>query len=117
MLMYSQLDWLTSARKVEHSQFHYLMKKPQILNKIAIFLQEKYGCFDKSMEKAPFTRVQLEWALLQCDHDLYVQFRNKDITFDQLRSRIAERSGIAKYSILDDLKDQLDPNFLEPNNS
>ena len=45
--------------------------------------------------------------MIKSENDLY------DVTLDQLKARIAERTTGLKYVVLDDLKDQLDPRFYE----
>ena len=50
---------------------------------------------------------------MKSDKDLYVQFRNQAITYEQLKARVAERCGYAKYTVLDDIKDKLHPSIME----
>ena len=40
-----------------------------------------------------------------------MKFRDKTITYDQLKARIAERRFHVSYKVLDDLKDKIDPSF------
>jgi len=42
-----------------------------------------------------------------------VAFRDAKITFDQLKARVAERMGIAVYTVFDDIKDTLHPIILD----
>ncbi len=46
------------------------------------------------------------------DKDLFLSFRDKRITYDQLRARVAERQGIASYKVFDDIKEMLHPGLL-----
>ena len=55
----------------------------------------------------------IEEILLRCDKDLFVQFRDKKLTFDQFLARISERQGQASYIVLDDIKKDLHPSILE----
>ena len=46
--------------------------------------------------------------LKDVDKYLFLMFRNKEITFDQLRARVTEKQQKVKYTVLDDLKKDLD---------
>ena len=61
-----------------------------------------------------FNRSQLEYALLHGDRDLFVKFRDGKITYDQLRARLAEKNGNAKYIVLDDVRHKLNPKIVDP---
>ena len=41
-----------------------------------------------------------------------MNFRDKVISYDQLRARVAERRGIAVYKVSDDIKAMLHPELL-----
>ena len=41
-----------------------------------------------------------------------MNFRDKIISYDQLRARVAERRGIAVYKVFDDIKAMLHPELL-----
>ena len=56
---------------------------------------------------------EIRCLLKDVDKYLFVMFRNKDITFDQLRARVAEKQQNLKYTVLDDLKKELDPETLK----
>ena len=60
-----------------------------------------------------FTRDDLEDTLAHSDKDLFINFRHKRLTFDQLRARVAERRGIATYKVFDDIREHLHPSILE----
>jgi hypothetical protein len=47
------------------------------------------------------------------DKYLFIMFRDRSITVDQLKSRLAERHSGTTYFVLDDLKDTLDPSLME----
>lgn len=47
--------------------------------------------------------------LTDIDKYLFVMFRNKEITFDQLKCRLAEKNQGIKYQCLDDLRGTLGP--------
>ncbi|TNV85275.1 hypothetical protein FGO68_gene4245 [Halteria grandinella] len=100
MLLHSDLSFLS------FQQFRQLLKVERILTPIARELQFIHG-FDK------FSREELEDALSQCDKDLFLQLRDKVISYDQLRARVAERQGIATYKVFDDIKGLLNPSILE----
>lgn len=72
------------------------MKDEELLKGSAAEMHERYGL------KA-FNRLDLEDMLSKCDKDLFVNFRDKEITFDQLKARVAERTGIATYTVYDDI--------------
>jgi hypothetical protein len=48
-------------------------------------------------------------TLKDSDKDLFIKYRDSQITFDQLKCRIAERRFKVSYKCLDDLKSKLDP--------
>jgi hypothetical protein len=50
-----------------------------------------------------------------CDKDQFAKFCDGRITFEQLRSRVAERRLKVKYTVLDDVRDRLDPSFMGEN--
>ena len=50
-------------------------------------------------------------ALKNSDKDLFIKFRDNNLTQDQLRARIAERKFDVKYVCLDDLKGKINPDF------
>lgn len=106
LLMYSSLEWLP------YETFSFIIQKPEVKNKIATYLQEKYGIFCSSTEKK-FSRGEIDRVLTEVDKELFLKFRDQKITFDQVKARNAERLGIAKYKILDDLKEDMNPEFLE----
>ena len=64
-------------------------------------------------EVGSFTRKQLEYALLHSDKELFIKFRDGQISYDQLVARGAEKKGCAKYLVLDDIKKKLNPDILE----
>jgi hypothetical protein len=47
------------------------------------------------------------------DKELFKQFRDKQITFDQLLARTFEKNGIASYVVLDDFRHKLNPVLLD----
>ena len=61
----------------------------------------------------PFSLNDLVDTLFDSDKDLFIKFRDHQITFDQLKARIAERHFKVSYVVLDDLKDKLDPSFYQ----
>ncbi len=73
---------------------------------VARDLQFIHG-FDK------FTREELEDILADSDKDLFLNFRDQVISYDQLRARIAERQGVASYKVFDDITEMLHPGLLQ----
>ena len=51
---------------------------------------------------------------MHSDKDLFICFRDKIITYDQLLARIAERTGLANYTVYDDIKGILHPSITDP---
>lgn len=45
------------------------------------------------------------------DKDLFMKFKNKEMTYDQLKTRLAERRYNFTYKCLDDLKPTIDESF------
>ena len=68
---------------------------------------------DKRNEKKRFKLGEIEDGLASSEKDLFLQFRGKQISLDQLRARVAERQGVATYKVLDDIKDDLHPSVVE----
>jgi hypothetical protein len=82
LLLHSDLKFLSNQ------QFKILLGIERVLTPVARDLQFIHG-FDR------FTREELEDVLKDSDKDLFLQFRDKAITYDQVRARVAERKGIA----------------------
>ena len=78
------------------------------MNAICIGLIEIHGGMVNGGTKA-FSRVQLEYALSRADKDLFVKFREQEMSYDQLRARGASKDGHASYVVLDDIKHKLNP--------
>jgi hypothetical protein len=60
-----------------------------------------------------FSREEIEDTLKDTDKDLFINFRDKKITYDQLKARVADRMGIASYKVFDDIKNLLHPGLLK----
>ena len=58
-------------------------------------------------------RYDLEYAIRLSDKELFIKFRNKQITYDQLRARGANLQKFANYKVLDDFKHKLNPKIME----
>ena len=86
--------------------FKLLLSNENIMLPIAREIQAVHG-FGK------IDRQELEDIIIQSDKDLFVQFRDHQITFDQLKARIAERQGLANYTVYDDIKKDLHPSITE----
>ena len=47
------------------------------------------------------------------DKDLLMKLKDGLCTLDQLKARIAERKTGCRYTVLDDIRDQLNPRFFD----
>jgi len=56
---------------------------------------------------------ELRALIQQTDKYLFAEFRDEEITLNQLRARLAEKYEGVKYKVLDDLKGILMPQILE----
>ena len=74
----------TDLSYMSYQCFKILLQNEEIMIPIARELQVIHG-YDK------FTRYDLEDVLVKSDKDLFVKFREKQITFDQIKARVAER--------------------------
>ncbi len=100
MLMHSDLAFMSNQ------QFKMIIKIERVLTPVSRDLQFIHGFYQ-------FSREEIEDTLQSSDKDLYLQFRDKKITYDQLKARIAERQGIATYKVYDDIKCLLNPALLK----
>jgi tRNA(Met) C34 N-acetyltransferase TmcA len=50
---------------------------------------------------------RLESLLEKADREVFLQLREKEITFKQFESRVLKRAGIANYMVLDDILDEM----------
>merc|ERR1711904_740324 len=57
--------------------------------------------------QVPINKVTLEQALVQADKNLFLKFRDGELTYDQLRARSSEKNGTGKYVVLDDFRHKL----------
>lgn len=59
--------------------------------------------------------TELLQVTLDADKDLFIKFRDSQLTYDQLKARIAERHFNIAYKCLDDLKEKgaIDPKHYE----
>eukprot|EP00347_Sterkiella_histriomuscorum_P017404 403349507 len=97
---------LTDLQYMSYQCFKILLANEEVMLPIARELKSVHG-------DGKFDRQDLDDVLKQSDKDLFVQFRDKHITFDQLKARVAERQGLAKYMVYDDIKDQLHPSITQ----
>ena len=61
--------------------------------------------------KADYRADHIMKALEKTDKDLFIQFRDGLITLNQFKARIAERRGLAKYKVLEDIYPNLHPSI------
>jgi len=88
---------------VQYYDYHKIINEKQIREKVCERLFELYGA------KIPI--ADLIDTMKNSDKDLFVKFRDKQITYDQLKARIAERRFHVSYKVLDDLKGKIEPSF------
>lgn len=68
--------------------------------------------FQDTHPSCNFSKQDLEDILPRTDKDLFIKFRDKQISYDQLVARVAERTSGIKYTVLDDIKDTLHPSIM-----
>ena len=88
-------------------------------------LMEVHGCSQKAVADMrastdkfvmpKFTRTEIDKALQNTSKDLYLKFRQENLTFDQLKARNAGRRSGGGYVVLDDIRDKLHPSCLTEN--
>jgi len=94
------------VQSVSYQQFKILLQNPDIMFGISQQLIDKHGL--------PCSiRGEVQELLTNSDKDLFTGFRDNKITYDQLKARVAERMGVAKYKVLDDFVDKLHPSIME----
>ena len=95
----------SDLNKMSTQVFYKLMEDKEIKKEIILNLAGHHKCSLSELE---------QWLSLS-DKDHYVKFISKELTFDQLRARIADTKFNVKYKVLDDFKDKLDPSFMGEN--
>ena len=100
----TQLDRLFTKElnNVKYYEFHKLMTDERFRKGAITRIQENYDLI-------PFT--DLDYSLRLADKDLFQKFIEREITYDQFKSRIAYRNQKVDYKCLDDLKEKIDPSF------
>lgn len=86
--------------------FHKLIKDDEIRDKASVRLTAG------SSQTHDLVKDVFQ-TLANSDKDLFIKFRDKVLTLDQLKARIAERRFNVKYQCLDDLKGKIDPSFYQ----
>ena len=76
------------------------------MNLVAIGLADNY-------DAKTISRNNLEYAIRLSDKELFIKFRDKKITYDQLRARGAALHNYATYKVLDDFQHKLNPKIME----
>lgn len=69
----------SDLKEVQYGTFKRLIKNRRILNKVSLHLMNIH---EESKNVCKFTRNEIDYALSQTDKDLYVQFREKKLTYD-----------------------------------
>lgn len=55
----------------------------------------------------------MEDLLKVIDKDIFLKFRDSQITFAQAEARMMERNGVAPFMVLDDFKESMSPDDLK----
>ena len=76
-----------------------------MLNKVA----RRYLAIELALKHSDksYSIEEIDYQLAFCDKDLFGKFRDGVITLDQLRARVAEKRGICKYQVYEDLEPQI----------
>ena len=82
------------------------MSNPKILGDVAHKIYERDPMRIKDMNHF---RMQLRY----CGKELYMQFRDQLITYDQFIARVEEKRFGTKYQVLDDLRGKIDEKFIK----
>ncbi|CDW91772.1 UNKNOWN [Stylonychia lemnae] len=117
-------DQKNDLRSVKIHEFRRYMRNDQILEHTARYLYDSIlfkEQSDFSLNNSILSRNQhfqtnmneIKDLLKTMDKYLFVMFRNQEITLDQLKARLAEKNLGVKYTVLDDLRDTLQPEILE----
>ena len=83
---------------VPNYHFKERMQKAQLCRDLALGTMNIY-------RDLPVQR--LESLLEKADREVFLQLREKEITFKQFESRVLKRAGIANYMVLDDILDEM----------
>eukprot|EP00347_Sterkiella_histriomuscorum_P009078 403342601 len=100
-----QIDKLFTdkLKTIQYYDFHKIIQDKKIREKVCERL------FENNQARIPL--LELMDTIKDSDKDLFMKFRDQNITYDQLKARIAERRFKVTYKCLDDLKEKLDPQF------
>ena len=87
-----------------------MMNTPKILDGICDRIYKE--CISQD-DRSKVKVHDLKDAIIDSDKDLFIKLRDRQLTYDQLRARIAERKYNLVYKCLDDLKEKgiLDPKY------
>lgn len=84
-----------------HDFFAKMQQTPYYLTLLVQTVQEAWG---NDFIEIP---SRIEHALRNADKALFLKFRNRELTFNQLKARSAELNGLGSYVTLDDIKDEI----------
>lgn len=59
-------------------------------------------------------KAELMDLLLHADKDIFKSFRDKQLSMSQLKARVYTRRFKMDYTCFDDIKDLLDPDWVDP---
>ena len=104
--VYQALTSNSKLEKLTNQHFKHILRQQQIVQKVAFNIYEKVQSVCQQANMA-----QVQDVISMCDKDIFVQFRDCVITYNQLQARILERRGSTKVTVFDDLKADLDPSI------
>lgn len=89
-------------QRIPHFLYKNKLSSKQVSNAVAM------GLLNKHKDRKNLTCPQIEDLLPKSDKDLFLQLRENQITMKQFQARVYEKGGTAKYTVLDDIIDDLE---------
>ena len=87
-----------------YNDFHKMLRDTQVKEEVCRRIYDNYHRAFKPAQVLKMSQV-IE-AVTEADKDLFIKFRDGQMTLDQLWVRIAERKFRMEFKCLDDLKEQ-----------
>ncbi|CDW84108.1 UNKNOWN [Stylonychia lemnae] len=111
-------EWVSLLMKTDlsmmsYEHFQYLINQDEILRRIAKAIHPNCLRIDGKGSQVQETLLQVEEILKESQKDLYLDFRDNRITYDQLKARLFERRGVGEYKVYDDIKKDLHPSIID----
>ena len=103
----SQLFFSDEVERLRYDQYQTYLEDDTLREKIAMILIDKHEHLKKSSIR------EISKYIKMADKDLFLKLKDGQYTMDQIKARIAERKNNIKYTVLDDLKDVLNPAFFK----